>query len=254
MMSPNGKILIDIIERHALIVANGTDKCSGLITRQRSTSKRTEQSCIDLLMFSSDLQNSFESLLIDEARIYVLTRITNTKKGAVKKESDHNALIAEFNLNVNMPESVKKSEVYNLKNSECQKKFFKYTSDTKMLSSVFNSKDDLNILANRFIKKLDGCIKKSFRKVRVNKHKESEEEKLYKKMRVLKELNDEDSKDAINEVVKDIANIAEAKYKQVIEELSKMKPEEGRIDSQKFWKIKKETLPSEQRSTISNDR
>ena len=236
MMSPNGKILIDIIERHALIVANGTDKCSGLITRQRSTSKRTEQSCIDLLMFSSDLQNSFESLLIDEARIYVLTRITNTKKGVVKKESDHNALISKFNLNVNLPESLKKSEVYNLKNSECQKKFFKYTSDTKMLSSVFDSKDDLNILANRFIKKLDGCIKKSFRKVRVNKHKESEEEKLYKKMRVLKELNDEDSKDAINEVVKDIANIAEAKYKQVIEELNKMKPEEGRIDSQKFWK------------------
>ena len=79
--------------------------------------------------------------------------------------------------------------------------------------------------------------------MRVNKHKESEEEKLYKNMRVLKELNDEDSTDAINEDAKDIANIAEAKYKQVIEEVNKMKPEEGRIDLQEFWKMKKKLFP-----------
>jgi hypothetical protein len=181
IMSPNGRILVDIIERHALIVANGTEKCVGLITRQRSTSQRTEKSCIDLVLFSNDLEKVFESLLIDEARKHVLTRITNTKKGVVKKESDHNALIAQFNLKVDTPENVNKSEVYNLKNVECQKKFFNYTSNTRMLSTVFDSKDDLNTLTKRFIKKLDGCIKNNFRKVRVNRHKESEEDKLYKK-------------------------------------------------------------------------
>ena len=122
LMSPNGKILSEIIERHALIVANGTRECSGLITRQRSTTTRTEKSCIDLLLFSDDLRNDFKSLLIDEDRKYVLTRITNTKRGVVKKESDHNALIAEFDLKVDIPERKKKPEAYNLKNSECQKK------------------------------------------------------------------------------------------------------------------------------------
>ena len=121
-----------------------------------------------MLLFSDDLRNYFKSLLIDEDRKYVLTRITNTKRGVVKKESDHNALIAEFDLKIDILERKKKPEVYNLKNSECQKKFFKYTSNTKMLSSVFDSKDDLNILAKRFIKKLDGCIKVTFKKVRVN--------------------------------------------------------------------------------------
>ena len=62
-------------------------------------------------------------------------------------------------------------------------------------------------------------------------------------MTVLKELNDEDNKDDMDEVVKDIANLAEAKYKQVSEELSKMKPEEDRIDSQRFWKLKKRLFP-----------
>ena len=161
----------------------------------------------------------------------------------VKKESDHNALVAEFDLKVDISEKRKKSEVYNLKNAECQKKFFKYTSNTKMLSSVFDSKDDLEILAKRFIKKLDGCIKNTFKRVRVNKYKESEEEKLYKKMRLLKESDGEDNKEAINEVVEAIAKVAETKYKQVIEELNHMKPEEGRIDAQKFWKMKKKLFP-----------
>ena len=45
--SSNGKILADIIERNALIVVNRSrDKCSGLITRQRTTDKVNEKSII----------------------------------------------------------------------------------------------------------------------------------------------------------------------------------------------------------------
>ena len=148
-------------------------------------------------------------MLIDKDRKYVLTRITNAKGGVVKKESDHNALVAEFDLKVDIPERKKKPEVYNLKNLESQNKFFKYTSNTKLLSSVFDSKDDLNVLAKRFIKKLDGCIKVTFKKVRVYTHKESEGDKLYKKLSMLKD-NEETNKEAINEVVEGISKVAEA--------------------------------------------
>ena len=65
--------------------------------------------------------------MIDEARTHVLTSIKNTKNGPIKKESDHNALIAEFNRKVTEPVPEMKSEAYNLKNKECQKKFFPYT-------------------------------------------------------------------------------------------------------------------------------
>ena len=86
-MSPNGRILGDVLERHALVVANGSEKCSGLVTRQRNTTTRTEKSCIDLLIFSSDLKADFKSLLVDEARNHVLTRIKNTKKVLSKKRA-----------------------------------------------------------------------------------------------------------------------------------------------------------------------
>ena len=73
-MSPNGRILSDIVKRHVLIVANGSEKCNGLVTRQRNTTTRTDKSCIDLLIFSNDLKTDFRSLLIDEERKHVLTR------------------------------------------------------------------------------------------------------------------------------------------------------------------------------------
>ena len=60
-ISPNGKILANIIDRHALIVVNGTKLCKGLITRQRDTRKRSERSCIDIVPISSDLGKELTS-------------------------------------------------------------------------------------------------------------------------------------------------------------------------------------------------
>ena len=42
-ISPNGKIIASIIDRHALIVVNGLERCKGLITRQRDTINRSEK-------------------------------------------------------------------------------------------------------------------------------------------------------------------------------------------------------------------
>ena len=53
-ISPNGKQLERIIENHALVVANSSSKCTGLITRRRVTRDKTEESCIDVVLFSSD--------------------------------------------------------------------------------------------------------------------------------------------------------------------------------------------------------
>ena len=79
-----------------------------------------------MLIFSNDLENNLESLVVDEARTHVLTKIVNTRKGVMKKESDHNVLIAKFNCVIEKPHKKKKHEVYNLKNAECQKKFHEY--------------------------------------------------------------------------------------------------------------------------------
>ena len=106
--SPNGTLLANIIERHALIVANGSPKCSGRITRKRVTRNRTEESCIDIVMFSSDMNYNFKSLIIDEDRKHVLTRVRKTKNGSTVKESDHNVLLSEFNTSYNSDKKTKK--------------------------------------------------------------------------------------------------------------------------------------------------
>ena len=121
--SPNGSLLANIIERHALIVANGSPNCTGRITRKRVTKDRTEESCIDIVIFSSDMTNSFKSLIIDEDRKHVLTKIRKTKKGIVSKESDHNVLVSEFNVSFSGESMKNKLEMYNIKNAECQEKF-----------------------------------------------------------------------------------------------------------------------------------
>ena len=193
-----------------------------------------------MLFLSSDLQQHFTSLLIDEGRKHVLTKIRNTKNGVVKKESDQHVFSSEFK-NLIFTSNNTKPDIYNLKKAECQKKFREYTSKTRMLSSIFNSCDDIDILTKRFLKKLDGCIAIYFKKIRVSHVKESDEDKFYKKMRELKGKEYDKSKTEIDNVIKENAKRSEEKYQMVIEEHNSMKPSEGKIDSQKFWKMKRKT-------------
>ena len=74
----NGKLLADIIKRQKLTVANGLPVCKGVITRKRVTSQRTEESIISFVIISEDLVEKVESVVIDDKRENVLTRISKT--------------------------------------------------------------------------------------------------------------------------------------------------------------------------------
>ena len=65
-MSKNGEILSNIIETNALIVVNGLEqKCSSVVTRQRHTEYgRVEESAIDVVLVSADLEDYLVSLNI----------------------------------------------------------------------------------------------------------------------------------------------------------------------------------------------
>ena len=83
--SPNRTVLIEIIECHNLKVGNGSDKCKRTITRKRVTKKIIEESVIDIVLFTEDLSDDFEQMVIDEVRNYVLTSLRNTQKGTTTK-------------------------------------------------------------------------------------------------------------------------------------------------------------------------
>ena len=177
------------------------------------------------------MMDNFKSLLINEKRKHVLTKIRKTIRGTVVQESDHNVLISEFNTTYNGDKKKTKVKLYNKKNPECEEKFRVYTSNTNMLSNVFDYEDNLNILTQRFIKKIDGCIKHSFKKVRVSNNKPIEEEKLYDKMRKLKYKEVYQSANDLKEVIEAIAVQAENKYNKVVTELASMKPQGRKINS-----------------------
>ena len=122
------------------------------------------------------MEEQLVGIEIDEARKHVLNRIRKTKKGIVTKESDHNVVVTTFTNKFTIQTKEDKEEIY--KNKENQRKFKQYTSNTKMLSSVLESKEDINVLTKRLIKKINGCIAMNFKKVRINTSKKGAEDKL----------------------------------------------------------------------------
>ena len=132
-----------------------------------------------------------------------MTKVAKTKNGLKVQHSDHNTILIEFNLMLEK-HVCEKLELYNLKNNGCQAMFRIYTSNTNMLSSIFDSDEDVNTLTNRFLKKLDGCIAYSFRKTRISQVKDNDDN-LYDKVRYLKSRSDEKSKAELNEVLNKIA-------------------------------------------------
>ena len=102
-----------------------------------------------------------------------------------------------------------------------------------MLSSVFNSDEDIDILTNRFMKKLKGCIAMSFRKIRINnKTKSSEAEKLHERMTQLKMTKDYECKqEEMNELVEELAKLSKENYNKVKDEMEKVKSNKGGLNS-----------------------
>ena len=112
-----------------------------------------------------------------------------------------------------------------------------------MLSSCINDKGDINEVINRFIKKLNGCIATNFDKRRVNKDKNIKDDNLYEQMRNLKDKNDEESIAKLAKVVEAIADAAENNFNKIKDELSKIKPDEGKLSQRELWKLKKKLCP-----------
>ena len=161
----NGKVLAGIVDRHGLVVGNGlSDRCYGSITRKRVTKDNCEESIIDHLLITEDLKSEFESLTIDEEQKHVLTSVTKTKHGTKKQKSDHNVLVSKFNITWSRKLKSNRIEMYNLKNTECQKTFKELTNHGTFLSEVFDTSENLHNKTEEFIKRLDKVIKSSFRK------------------------------------------------------------------------------------------
>ena len=94
-----------------------------------------------------------------------------------------------------------------------------------MLSSIFDSDENVDILVNRFIKK-------------------DQTEVHYTKIRLLKGKHDQDSKKELDENYKALAQITENNFNKVKEELEKVKTNKGGMNAKQLWKMKTKLCPN----------
>ena len=109
-------------------IITATFDIKGEITRKRITKNTIEESIIDFVILSQDLKKEVESIIIDDERNHVLTRMSKTKKGVEKVESDHNIIFTKLKMKWDKKVSDHRYELFNLKNFECQKAFKEATT------------------------------------------------------------------------------------------------------------------------------
>ena len=97
-MSNNGKLMLDVIERQNLHIANSCDLCEGTITRERRVGEKSEKSIIDYIIICDKMKRFLTAMTIDDRRDYVLSRYMKTKTGTKTITSDHNILIGKFSV------------------------------------------------------------------------------------------------------------------------------------------------------------
>ena len=243
--SANGKILQGIIDRHGLVVANGLPgRHIGLITRRRKTQISVEESVIDHVIVSEDLVKEIETIEIDEKKDHALTKVLKTKNATIIKSSDHNPILTHFKIKWCKKVGKQRIEMFNLKNKEGQEKFKILTTETNELTEAFNNDNDINVCTKNFIKILNKCISRCFKKIRIVNKPNKEVQELFEKRKILKNRKDEKSKHELIDVENKLADLcASSNYAKIEEEIEGIKPEDGGFNSGKLWKLKKKISP-----------
>ena len=245
--SENGKVLADIIKRHGLTLGNSSTKCEGLVTRKRVTKSNIEESVIDFVIFSDDLNDAIESITIDDKRECVLTNIRKTRTGVKTTESDHNTIITKFKFHWNKKVKETRAEMFNLKNKTCQEAFKEATTkaiNNNYLSSVFEEEGDVDTVTEKFMKRLNKIINKCFRKVRIKDKIDESKDDVFTKWRELRKKNDIKSKQELEDLENQLSEEYSNEYFEKIEQnIGNIDSEDGGMVPERLWKLKKTIFP-----------
>ena len=164
----NGRNLLQLIERQGLKILNSDKKCVGTITRFRETINTTEVSVLDYVLVCEDMYHYFVDMHIDEDRKFTLTKYATTKGKSKLVKSDHNPMICKFNIQYEKrTQRLKRREIFNLKNKECQAMFYETTNNNLKLQYCLNKNGSIEEKSNHFFKTFDDILHKTFSKIRI---------------------------------------------------------------------------------------
>ena len=174
--------------------------------------------------------------------INVLTKVMkkSKKKDLDIKESDHNTIDVVLDIAWREDKTVSYVEVFKFTDKESLAKFKTLTTNTNQLSKIFDTEKDLNIQTKKFLKRLNGFVNQSFKKVKITNKPDKVLESLYNKRRILRSQTSETSKLELAKVDEELADkYSEKMFKQIKDELEDKESEDGGFNSGKLWKLNK---------------
>ena len=118
--------------------------------------------------------------------------------------------------------------------------FFKATENTDALSQIFDTNKSLEVKTKKFLKRLNGFIQDSFKKVKISEKYDHKLEELYDKRRYLRTKDDGESNLELEAVEKELAErYSDKMFKTIEDELKAVKGEDGGYNPGHLWKLKK---------------
>ena len=260
-MDDNGKELVSLLNRHNMVLLNGDKRCSGSITRFRETTNGIEKSILDYIIVCESLYSSFKFMKIDEDRVYPLTNYIPKGKIRKKVSSDHNILLAHFNIPYKRKRFIKsRREVFNFKNEDGQRKFFEVTENCDEFKKFVERKGCVEDRSKRFIHILNGCFHRCFKKSRIKENSSACSSKrnnevhrlLVEKTSLEMSLKKVDCRlltliinDQIEKLEMQISSISAEKNAKLIQEhVSDLKDSEGKFSQVSMWRLKSKIFPS----------
>ena len=255
--SPNGRLLLNTIEKYSLIILNFDPKCIGKWTRTIEKKGLTEKSVLDYIITNKDLQEKLQSMLIDEEKMLTPYRIS--KKGKKQTFSDHNAMITKF-----VWKRIKKreqTEVYSGKlgwkvNCDGLKLFKDITTDESLPTpeSYQQLEGFLNDTMNQCFKRKN--IKRKNERATTNN--DSVYWGMIESLKPFLRKGKVERKVAAEMIAKfkdhQLKEVQQLKANRVRETLNKMQHENGDFSPERFWKLKKSiTSRNVERTSIINE-
>ena len=255
-ISPNGKLLSDVVNEHSLNVLNFHPKCQGQWTRSMIKKGVLEESVLDYVITNGTVLSMVENIVIDEERVMTPYTLNAQNKST---STDHNAILTNFAWSVaENPGEVKEksSKVPSLGWKITREGLGEFYSSTNEDSPEITCQtyDELEEYITRC---MDHCFEKR-KQPKLHLHERVRTDKLVKLIDNLKPMIREGkiqkgvAKEYI-ELVKEIElrKVQNIRYSRISKTLNQLENEDGEISIDEFWKIKKSvSVKTEEKTSI----
>ena len=248
-LSENGELLKDFLDRESLMLMNTSPLCQGVVTRHRTTVNGEEKSVIDFIITCDKLAEYLEVMLIDEKRLFALTKYASQKGRKKIIKSDHNILYAKFSIKYNKcSKKAPQKVIFNFKNSESLAVYTNVTSNSPKLRNCFSKDFCFQDEANTFLKTFEDILHQCFSKVRVTGktiERDREIEPLLKKRAELIKTG-VDRKDQLQSIDDEIGEKVAGKNANLVQEyVGSLAKSDGAFCQLGMWRLKSKLIPRE---------